>query len=1251
MSKINKQRFEIVAIGASAGGFEALQLFIKNLKTDTDIAYVIAQHLDPKQPTMLLELLSKSTQLPILRVKDGEIPQKNHIYICPENNNITIVDFKFKLTLPEARIMPKPSVNIFLTSLAKDLEDKAVGIILSGTGSDGAEGIKAIKNAGGITLAQDERSAKYPSMPKAAIETGYVDAILTPELMASELPRIIKYPRILEEVSDVPKNLERIYDLLLTKHNVDFSDYKLSTIQRRIERRMSVNKVNSLEEYVTILEKSKNELHLLHKDFLVIVTSFFRNEEAFNSLESKINAMVHNYSETIRVWVAGCATGEEAYSLAMLFYKILQEHNLNKKVQIFATDISDDAIHKARIGMFQKEEIEHISEYYLENCFVKKDDSYEISKHIREMIIFSKHDIIKDPAFLNIDLISCRNLLIYFNNNLQRRVFSIFHHAFNGNGILFLGKSESTSNLVNFFKPIDSKWKIFTKDTALLSPALENIVYFPKRYPKNYIHQEPKKPLNPQDKKSLIFNAINNSILKSFAKDFLVIDRNNQIIFTNGEINKYIKIPVGSFSNDVFSFINEDIRIDLRTVLSKSRRELVSTNQRVRTILNNNDTIQYINILAFRLDHPNFLDNAVCVMFIESSDEIETQNLNINSNSDSALFEMENELLLMKERLQTTTEELETSNEELQSTNEELQSSNEELQSTNEELETSNEELQSSNEELTTVNDELEMKTQDLRVSNSDLENIFNSLKFAVVIIDRKLRIRKYTKKVNKLFDIRASDIGETITSIAFYSEIHDFRSLLLECLEKEESNTFELHSRGEQYNVLFQPYINENGKVSGLILSFYNISKIKKNENALKKAKESLEGHKLNLEEKVKLRTKNLEEANSNLANLLNSVNSIIIVSRNGKELINANQKFFHFFSDYSSLEMFNAKNTSLCDLFEVCNDENFVYKKDETFIYREKDIQAHKWIDFILRSQNKLFKVKIKKDGKIFIFDLKITLLNETHSDYLIAMNDITLLHSYQNSLELKVEQETNKRIEKEQFLIQQSKLASMGEMIGNIAHQWRQPLNTLSVNNILLLEKYHNQKLNEQEIEKFYAKSNVLIQNMSTTIDDFRDFFRPNKKMDFFDIYDAINEVEKFIIDGYDNYNINLNIKYSSKPLMYLGFKNELTQVLLNLLNNARDAIIINSTIEQGEVKFLINEEATSIQIEIEDNGGGIEEEILLKVFEPYFSTKFQSDGTGLGLYMSKMIVENSMHGTLKLENIKQGVIAKINLPKNL
>ncbi|CAA6806301.1 MAG: Chemotaxis protein methyltransferase CheR (EC [uncultured Sulfurovum sp.] len=1237
---MENERFEIVGIGASAGGFEALQLFIKNLELKQDIAYIIAQHLDPKQPTMLVELLAKSTKIPITKVIDGEIPQKNHIYICPQNKNITLVDFRFRLTAPEVRIMPKPSVNIFFSSLAKDLENLAVGVILSGTGSDGAEGIKAIKNAGGITIAQEEKSAKYPSMPKSSIETGYVDAVLTPEQMAIEIPKIIKSPRILEEISDVPKNLDRIYDLLLMKVKIDFSDYKLSTIQRRIERRMSVTQTESLEEYVTVLEKSKKEIHLLHKDLLVIVTSFFRNKEAFEALEKVIANKLNTYSDTIRVWISGCATGEEAYTIAMLLHKLLKQKGIEKKIQIFATDISDEAIIKARAGTFIKEEIENIDNYYIKNYFVKKDEYYEISKQIRDMIIFSTHDIVKDPAFLKIDLISCRNLLIYFNNSLQKRIFSIFHHSLNSNGVLFLGKSESTSNLLHYFKNIDSKWKIFSKENTLSSPNITNMTYYPKRYPRNYLQKPMKEPINKNDKKSMIFDAINLSITKAFANDFLIVDRNNQIVFTNGEINKYIKIPVGNFNNDVFSFINDDIRIDLRAILSKAKRELVSSNQRVRTTLNGSSTLQYINILAFSLEENEVLDDAICIMFIESSDKIDTQNITVNKNSEHALYEMENELLLMKERLQTTNEELETTNEELQSTNEELQSSNEELQSTNEELQTSNEELQSSNEELTTVNDELEVRSLELRVSNTDLENTFNTLHFGVVILDKKLKIRKYTDDINKIFDIRISDIGETINSVQFYGKKENLKMLLLACLTEKKVYNFELICRNEIYNAVFEPYLNEQNNVDGLILSFYNISKLKENEQKLLKTTLELERHKHNLEEIVDIRTKKLEKSHSDIENLLNSVNNIIVVSKNGQELINANQKFYDFFKEYQSLDEFNERHDCICEFFEICDES-------DDFIYSEKVMKNNlNWVDFILSSKNKMFKAKIIKEEKTFIFDLKVTLMPDNDNlNYIIAMNDITLLHEYQTSLKLKVEAETKSRLEQEKFLIQQSKLASMGEMIGNIAHQWRQPLNSLSALNIGLSLKHQKGRIPFEEMTLFEKKSSIIIQRMSKTIDDFRNFFAPNKVSETFMLKEVIEEATQFIQPSYNINHIKL-INHGSSNIKIKNHKNELIQVLLNLFNNAKDAIVEFNP-NHGLVIINIIELEKHVQITVEDNGGGIKQEVIDRVFEPYFSTKFKDEGTGIGLYMSKMIIEESMQGELKLENCKEGVLATITL----
>jgi len=1083
-----EENLRVVGIGASAGGYEAMREFFSHLNTSQNkhITYVITQHLDPARPTMLLELLSRQIEaIPIVMIEENMPLRVNTIYICPPNNNLSIKENCFKLSPPIKKQYPKPSVNDFFSSLAKAFGSRCLGIVFSGTGSDGAEGIQAIKNAGGITIAQDEQSAKYASMPKAAIRTGDVDAILTPKEMAENILKILTLPDAHDESIE---SMDIIYDLLIEKFDVDFTDYKLGTIQRRIERRMVVNRSPDLEAYIELLKASPTELTLLYKDLLIIVTSFFRDKEYFKALEVSIDALVKANEERIRVWVAGCATGEEAYSIAMVIHKVLDEHKLKKTVQVFATDISDQAIDRARNNAFTREEIAHIDHFYLENYFELVDERYEVCTQVRESVVFSVHDLVKDAPFLAVDLISCRNLLIYFNTTLQSRIISIFYHALKNSGLLFLGKSEAVNALKELYITVDPQAKIFKKDGNAKDINVGNLAYYPKRYAKRIYTGEQKifhKREKVVDKDSAIERSVTCSIQENLLKDYLIIDKN----------------------------VKDDKAV-----------------------------------------------------------------------SPSSVSELERELMLVREQLQVTIEELQTTNEE--------------LQSSNEELETSNEELQSTNEELITVNEELEVKSSLLRESNSDFENVFRVLDFGMIIVDNDLRIKSFTQEAKEIFEIGHQNIHELITTVGTKIDLGNIRERILDVIDKREKRLFELQDGGRYYQVTIYPYVNREQRevlYNGAILTFIDVT------------------HSKQREEKLKESQKAIKEEKDRVTKLLDEQETITILT-NGKRITSGNKQFLAMFG-YESFESFLEVHSCICELFKA--------KKHVKHLRAEMD--GLKWIDYINKHSEKVHEVYIDdKNGIEHVFVVKAS--KKIYEDaQVITFTDITILREH------------------EAMLQQQSKMASMGEMIGNIAHQWRQPLNTLSASVYLLSSKYANNHFTKGDMEAFTQKSNGLIQKMSSTIDDFQNFFRPDKEKVLFHVLEAVTECVNFVHASY----ISNNIKFifdCEKDLVLESYKNELMQVLLILLNNAKDALVENK-IQNPTVEIGSKKSDDGIAITIQDNAGGISEEIIQKVFEPYFTTKFQSDGTGIGLYMAKMIIEESMSGRLTLKNYEQGALATI------
>ena len=736
----NKQdEVVIVGIGASAGGLEALQSFVKNLPSNSNISYLIAQHLSPTYKSMMVELLQKEAKVKILEAKDGIIAAANTAYICPPNKNITITDSIIHLSEPNVTTYsPKPSVDLLFESLANYKKNKAIGIILSGTGSDGSRGIRAIKAEGGFTMAQEPESAKYDGMPISAINTGNIDLILPPENIGNELLEIIQYPIKMSENNDTEgrKNYTDIYKNILSKltqeTKVDFTQYKSSTIIRRIERRMTTLKLTSVIDYNNYLIKNRDEVLELFKDILIGVTSFFRDGESFERLQDNLNQYLKKKEDkVIRIWTPGCSTGEEPYTIAMILSEILGAKAAEFKIQIFASDLDIVAIDTARKGIYPESAILDIPKKFKTKYFTVKGDQFEIIKPIKEMVIFSKHDITRDPPFLRLDLVSCRNLLIYFTSDLQKKIFPLFHYSLKANGLLFLGKSESVGQFQNYFKTVDKKWKIYEaiylgrKETPIMHTN-----YIPPKY------KEPEIALNtikPPSMSEILVSKIQEFVLPSC----VIINEMMDIVFIKGN-NRYLIRPDGDPTDNIFKNVNNKLSVELRTLfteLKEKSNDIVKS--KYQKIILDNKTIKFVRIAIIPvLNDINIPPLYILFFQDEDLEHIQPIELGDGTSDNEKVKQIELELVKTREQLQTVIEELETSNEEMQSMNEELQSSNEELQSSNEELETTNEELQSTNEELQTAYAELRCSYNEKQEQQNELEKLQAKIQKANNLLD-----------------------------------------------------------------------------------------------------------------------------------------------------------------------------------------------------------------------------------------------------------------------------------------------------------------------------------------------------------------------------------------------------------------------------------------------------------------------------------------------------------------------------------
>ena len=812
----------VVGIGASAGGLEALKLLLPNLPAKANLTYVIAQHLDPKHRSMLVGLLAGSTPMKVMEIKHGQEVSPGEIYLCPPGKNVTIAAGKLKLSNPTAPIGPKPSVDYFFTSLAEDKGENAVGIILSGTGSDGAGGIRALKAGGGITIVQDPATSKFNGMPQSAISTRHVDLVLPPEKIGLELIEITRHPRgnfLTLQEGEVPDDMHRILRMLLARTGADFADYKVNTLERRIKRRMAIHKLDTLPDYLAYLEKSANELDLLQQDILISVTAFFRDEEAFRSLESALKGLIEskNPGDDIRIWIAGCASGEEPYSIAILLDRLLGARKSEFHIQIFGTDLDEDAILRARKGIYPDSSIAEVDEAILERYFSRVESSFQVVKGIREMVVFAKQNMLKDPPFSRLDLISCRNVLIYFQARVQKRLLPMFHYVLNPGGYLFLGKSESIGEFADLFEPLNKRWKVFRRKGTLPSSQQGLQDYFPTtRYQPN---MEAFKP----EKAPTIKDLIHSAIMEVYSPCGVLIDERLQLRHVLGDVDPYLRLRPGDADLNIVNLARDELRLDVRTLVYKAARErLPLRSGRLRMPGKEGD--RAINIHVRPLVQADPANGALLVLFEEDLLPSDVPAFTAEAGSeDPRLRELEEELAMTRERLQTTVEELETANEELQSLNEELQSANEELQSSNEELETANEELQSTNEELTTVNEELQVKSAELAAANTDMENILGSVGDPLLVVDKDLKVTRFTPQARKLFSLSSLDVGQVITTIPCRLALPTLRDDLLKVIDLEEPLERVIESNGVIYQMRVLPYFSEHQNSSGAVLVFHD--------------------------------------------------------------------------------------------------------------------------------------------------------------------------------------------------------------------------------------------------------------------------------------------------------------------------------------------------------------------------------------------------------------------------------------------
>jgi two-component system, chemotaxis family, CheB/CheR fusion protein len=884
--KTNKSlnKFPIVAIGSSAGGFEALRKFFSAMPPDPGMAFVLVQHLDPTHESTMADLMSRYTSLKVFQAEDGLKVEPDRLYIIPPNRDMGIINGEIQLIEPVEPHGMRLPINYFLKNLAEDQKENSIAIIFSGYGSDGTLGLKPIKAASGMVMAQDPKTADSDSMPSSAIQSGLVDFILPPEEMPAKLISYVEsahrtFKKILTPQEETERSLQKIFMLIRNRTGHNFSYYKENTINRRIGRRMNVHQIETLEIYLRYLQENPHEIDILFKELLINVTNFFRDPKAFVALKNNLRELIKQKIDgnNIRIWVAGCSSGEEVYSVAIIVHELLEESGKNLDVQIFGTDIDTDAITSARSGTYPHTISEDVSSKRLAKYFQKKDNLFTIRNDIREMAVFAPHDVLKDPPFTKLDILSCRNLLIYLNADAQQKVISNFNYALNNEGILFLGPSESVGEFIDAFNVMDKKWKIFkcVKSTEFVRRFVE-IHPIPQTMQLSGIGAK----YNFNQAKNLptgmnIANLAEKELLNSYVPPSAIITNSGEILYIHGRLGNYLEPAPGKAKLNITDMAREGLKFELNSAIQNAISQKSEVRLEKLRVKNNGGHL-FINLTV----KPLKLESNKG-MLIVSFEDVQLQEdakedmvkLDMTIKGDERIRELENDLKLTKERLNITIEEMKSSNEELRSANEELQSMNEEAQSTNEELETSKEELQSINEEMVTVNNELQMKIDELTRTKDDMTNLFNSTEIAIIFLDKNLKIRNFTKDATHLIKMIDSDVGRPISDIVSNLKYEKLTEDVNQVMERVTFKEMELETEeGEWFQTRIMPYKTSKNVIDGVVITFNNITESKK------QISDSLDA---------------LELADS----VIQTVREPLLVLDSHMRVVSANRSFYHTF------------------------------------------------------------------------------------------------------------------------------------------------------------------------------------------------------------------------------------------------------------------------------------------------------------------------------------------------------------------
>ena len=1189
----------VVGIGASAGGLEAFSRLLAALPSDTGMAFVLVQHLDPSHESVLTELLSRTTSLPVMEIKNGMGVKANNVYVIPSNTNLAINNGVLQLSSRTAGRGQHRPIDDFLSSLAEDRKHRAIGVILSGTASDGTLGLEAIKGEGGITFAQDEASAKFDSMPHSAVAAGVVDFVLPPEGIAAELVRLSHKAYLLETIADIQSEpgakrkkvadpslkseaalkpqddgFRRILRLLHDARGVDFSLYRSTTIRRRIDRRMVLDNIASLSVYAKRLNTHPKELEVLYQDLLIGVTRFFRDPQAFEFLQSKVFPnLVKNRApnQDLRIWVSGCSTGQEAYSLAMAYLEFKDKEKVNIPLRIFATDLNQATLQKARAGNFAKSLMHDVSKERLKRFFSEESGNYRISKAVRELVVFAHHNVFADPPFSRMDLISCRNLLIYLEPVLQSRVIPTFHYALKSEGVLLLGASETVGRHTDLFSPLDNRSRVYRK-----LPATSRIPKPPlPPTTGDGAKTEPEQPSLVAVSKPDVQSEADRLMLARYAPAGVVVNEQLEIVQFRGATGHFLEMPSGKASFQLLRMVREGLMLPLRSLIEGVKKEnRAARSENIRFAYEG--AMETINLEVVPLRQPDCL----LVLFeppLPAKTVVKAKSRVVSNDNQGKLQELTQqitdlgrELLETREYLQFIQEQGEATNEELQSTNEEAQSANEEMQSLNEELETAKEELESSNEEMRTINDELSERNGELRGLNEDHLNFQASVELGIVTVGADLIVRRFTPQAEKTLGLRAGDIGQPIWQVHHTLRTVNLQALITDMLASNKPSDLEVQDHNDCWFLLrIRPYHTLEDKTNGAVLVLFSIDVLKRAE----------------------LERKRLQHETELIFESL----------RDGLMALDHNWLVTYI-------------NTSGANLSQLT---------------REQMLGQNFW-DLFPAAKGSVFETNYRQaiDEQITVeFEAHYSPL-ETHFEVCVVPGQAGITIFYRNVTDRHNTDLVFARTrEKLRVLVE-----SQRRFLADAAHELRAPLAVIQ-GNLEVLERFPNMTaVDRSDTIRESAREAIRLGRLANDLlslarGDAGDGLQL-ERLELVPILEETLREAEHLASG-------RSLEHSVlEPCTILGDADKLKQLTLILLDNA-----LKYSPEGGRVLLELKHSDSHAEIRISNTGQGISQDDLKRVFERFYRTDIsrsrQTGGTGLGLSIARWIGEQH-GGTVELES---------------